>query len=100
MFTERLGMPLSIPKNSVTVFVDKIEAQRSASQQWVSKIWQGALKCRTGKQLLSRARRVARGNYSPPALTEPDLWFSHPALRDNGVGVCYCDLRLPLFHYR
>jgi hypothetical protein len=33
------------------------------------------------------ARRVARGGYPPPALTEPDLWFSHPALRDAGVGV-------------
>ena len=30
--------------------------------------------------------RVARGGYPPPALTEPDLWASHPALRDTGVG--------------
>jgi len=30
--------------------------------------------------------RVARGSCLPPALTEPDLWTSHPALRDAGVG--------------
>jgi hypothetical protein len=30
--------------------------------------------------------RVARGSYPPPAPTEPDLWASHPALRDIGVG--------------
>ena len=29
--------------------------------------------------------RVARGGHPPPALTEPDLWISHPALRDAGV---------------
>ena len=32
------------------------------------------------------AGRVARGGRPPPALTEPDLWASHPALRDTGVG--------------
>ena len=31
------------------------------------------------------AGRVARGGRPPPALTEPDLWASHPALRDTGV---------------
>src|SRR5438093_11602258 len=30
--------------------------------------------------------RVAGGSYPPPAPTEPDLWASHPALRDGGVG--------------
>src|SRR5438034_5603837 len=30
--------------------------------------------------------RVAGGGCPPPALTEPDLWASHPALRDVGVG--------------
>ena len=33
----------------------------------------------------SNGCRVARGGYPPPALTEPDLWASHPALRDTGV---------------
>ena len=32
------------------------------------------------------ACRVARGSCPPPAPTEPDLWASHPALRDVGVG--------------
>jgi len=32
------------------------------------------------------ACRVAGGSCPPPALTEPDLWASHPALRDVGVG--------------
>ena len=31
--------------------------------------------------------RVARGGCPPPAPTEPDLWISHPALRDTGVGA-------------
>src|SRR5712671_1013234 len=35
----------------------------------------------------SGACRVARGSYLPPAPTEPDLWASHPALRDIGVGA-------------
>src|SRR5712692_1288015 len=30
--------------------------------------------------------RVTGGSCPPPALTEPDLWASHPALRDAGVG--------------
>ena len=33
-----------------------------------------------------RTRRVAGRGCPPPALTEPDLWASHPALRDVGVG--------------
>jgi len=33
-----------------------------------------------------RACRVAGGSCPPPALTEPDLWASHPALRGVGVG--------------
>ena len=34
----------------------------------------------------SAACRVAGGSCPPPALTEPDLWASHPALRGVGVG--------------
>jgi hypothetical protein len=37
-------------------------------------------------ELCSTSCRVARGSYPPPAPTEPDLWASHPALRDIGVG--------------
>jgi hypothetical protein len=36
-------------------------------------------------QMTDPACRVAGGGYPPPALTEPDLWASHPALRDVGV---------------
>src|SRR6266849_3934129 len=35
--------------------------------------------------LAERGRRVAGGGHPPPALTEPDLWVAHPALRDAGV---------------
>ena len=34
----------------------------------------------------SASCRVAGGSCPPPALTEPDLWASHPALRGVGVG--------------
>ena len=44
--------------------------------------------------------RVARGDYSPPALTEPYLWFSHTALRDVDVRACYCSMRLLLSQHR
>ena len=39
-------------------------------------------RCRRHPQVRGR---VARGGCPPPALTEPDLWISHPALRDTGV---------------
>ena len=42
--------------------------------------------CRPSWGECSSAYRVAGGGCPPPALTEPDLWASHPALRDVGVG--------------
>jgi len=36
---------------------------------------------RSQSQRRATACRVARGGCPPPALTEPDLWVSHPALR-------------------
>ena len=43
--------------------------------------------------------RVAGGSYPPPAPTEPDLWASHPALRDIGIGelnrLNRCHVRFP-----
>ena len=39
-----------------------------------------------GRRPLDCLTRVAGGGCPPPALTGPDLWASHPALRDVGVG--------------
>lgn len=39
----------------------------------------------TPNKAMQRTGRVARGGCPPPAPTEPDLWISHPALRDAGV---------------
>jgi hypothetical protein len=33
----------------------------------------------TVPEVVGAVRRVARGGHPPPALTEPDLWISHPA---------------------
>ena len=54
----------------------------------------------TCRDNMPSARRVARGGYPPPALTEPDLWATHPALRDIGVGAGYYATRLLLLRYR